>query len=1562
MKKRIGALLVALCLLLSCIPAVFAATTVPKVDYCNISYEDSIFIWFALDTQNTNTQILVWKEPQEVYEKGTEDAVLQSNGTVRINGKTCLTYKYNNLTAKQMTDTIYACACVGGVCGAPVKYSILTYAFNTLSKSTSLAIRESLTAMLRYGAALQKQFNYHTERLATDDYYKISAVGGVHSDGFTYGLFKEGDEFTMTAPEYDADGFGFNCWEDKQGTSVSTDRVFHSTVGTASETYTAVYEESEIPEANLLLAPGWDGDWNLRFMTDIDGLDYTTNKQINPLSGGVYIDGVLTSNTVLGAGTKNTFYFYFGGSCIEGRTVSLDGVFTDGTNNVRFKPTTFTYSGGKWHTDTKVMVANGMSAYNIVRGSSATATEITAATELQSYIKKMTGAQLPIVTDATAATDNEIVVGRTNREASGAYDRTQLGEEGYSIKTDGSKLFLVGGGDRGTLYSVYGFLENYCGCRFYTDMVEKVEQYTVFSLPNIPEDIQKPVFGYRSVNSIEYRRTDISLKRNLNVELWDRSLPANVGGGHEYAYGAGGHTYFSFVDPNTYFSSHPEYFSYINYRRVNNKQLCLTNANVLNLTIQGVYNWLDANPEADIISVSPNDTDGFCMCSNCKKLYSQNGGAYSAAAIDFANKVAAAVKEHYPNRNIMVHTFAYSTTRSAPTNIVPADNVLVSLATMGTCFNHPKETQTCNMPCAASKTDGTHNTFAEDLEAWSAISDNLIIYDYGYDAIHPLSIFPNFEALRQDLAYYARNGILGVELEGNGNGSPAFDELRAYLLSKLLWNPNMTSEQYYAYMDDFLEGVYGPGASYLRTYIDLAMQQANCFNLDSSPYDLFPFTTVTKHATTAFPSDLTAQMLKNYDGVNWTAYWNWCTDLEESSIAMQCTDLFEQAMALAETPAQRAQIEKVSCQQMYLQLYCSKKRIEIGRDTFVQMIKAFMNANAADFSGVDKTALATKIENTAIQQLYKEFADIGRNLAQTMAEQNITSYYGGKFISGWENFNFFNLPVDWQSNVKTVNQSLYQTDSTIWVQTSSSDSNPYSSSEWAYKYTAAYGGVYVDGVKTDIPLIKVGARLYLIRPQDYGYMLTEGMQVTVDMTIVGTGGAVKLNPASYVYHNGSWSTFKTALIYDSTFQDTCLRFEVDGNDTLSYAGDTSVKYSAIAGGVYIDGVKNDLVKLSKYDYNKYIILWSEAGVTPTKDMQVTIDGVFGSGSQFVKFDSTTFTYDGNLNWYLHLNADAEGRSDGTLWIKTGANDTLPYDVNWNYKYYAKSGGVYINGSLVNRPLIKIFADTYIVQMTSPTTGMTCVVDGLFGDSTNSFIFDNVTFRFNADLGVYGTWEKVRGEARLNIIGSDAAGTNLHFKSVGEDDIEQGSYAADAWLTGGVSIDSGTALHLPVRKTSASDYEIDFTGVAPVQGTVAEVGGKFTDGDCTVNFNSAAFYYDGSKWAPIIAIDVTVDTSRTGEYMLFMRTTASLPEASYNGYAWYAARWNNDYGFKYNGNGKAVQFYYTSGIIYTCNDFNSPRADGDYVDIHGVTSFDGVMVYFRPAHFVWSTGLNRWTQG
>ena len=90
-----------------------------------------------------------------------------------------------------------------------------------------------------------------------------------------------------------------------------------------------------------------------------------------------------------------------------------------------------------------------------------------AATELQYYIEHISGVVIGIVNDAEPVSKYEIILGPCNRIDDTAVNEAiaSLDEDGFIIRTLDKKLIIAGGKNKGTLYGVYTFLEDYLDCR-----------------------------------------------------------------------------------------------------------------------------------------------------------------------------------------------------------------------------------------------------------------------------------------------------------------------------------------------------------------------------------------------------------------------------------------------------------------------------------------------------------------------------------------------------------------------------------------------------------------------------------------------------------------------------------------------------------------------------------------------------------------------------------------------------------------------------------------------------------------------------------------------------------------------------------------------------------------------------------------------------------------------------------------------------------------------------------------------------------------------------------------
>ena len=376
------------------------------------------------------------------------------------------------------------------------------------------------------------------------------------------------------------------------------------------------------------------------------------------------------------------------------------------------------------------------SSYVIVVGAEAIPAEKHAAEEFQHYVEKSTGVRLPMTHNPGERKAVYIGPSRALRELAPNVLKEDLGSEEYLLETRQGNLIVLGGRPRGTMYGVYGFLEEFMGCRWFTRDVEKIPRHETFVIPSLDRR-EKPAFEYREPFFREAFDKNWAARNRVNSihSHLDESVGDKI---HMTGFV---HTFNRLVPPEKYFDEHPEYFSMIDGKRTAERsQLCLTNPEVLQIVTDGVFKWIEENPKSTIFSVSQNDWEGPCECPKCRAI-DEAEGSHAGTLIAFCNKVAEAVAERYPDKYI--DTLAYMYTQKPPKNIRPHPNLIVRLCHMApSCDSHPLAT--CPKNAA----------YVEDLRGWTAITDKVYVWHYVTNFSHYLMPFPNFNAIRRDIPFY----------------------------------------------------------------------------------------------------------------------------------------------------------------------------------------------------------------------------------------------------------------------------------------------------------------------------------------------------------------------------------------------------------------------------------------------------------------------------------------------------------------------------------------------------------------------------------------------------------------------------------------------------------------------------------------------------------------------------------------------------------------------------------------------------------------------------------------
>lgn len=454
------------------------------------------------------------------------------------------------------------------------------------------------------------------------------------------------------------------------------------------------------------------------------------------------------------------------------------------------------------------LARNGASPFVLVLSADASPSEKRGAAEIQSHLKQMCGAELPIVTDQQPMPARAIFVGRSRHtDALGIAFDASLDPEGFILRTAGGHVAIVGSRIRGTMYGCTAFLEK-LGVRWLTPKVTVIPKTPTITVPPLDER-QTPAFEYRETYFTEAFNKDWAARIRNNGAT--AALDASTGG--KITYHPFVHSFDKLIPP-ALFQTNPDYFPLIKGQRTGGYvQRCLSNPQVLKLAIEAVRSWIKERPGAMIYSVSQNDCYRYCECANCKAIADRYGGVQSGLYLWFVNQIAEAIEKEHPDK--LIDTLAYQFTEDAPTGIVPRKNVRVRLCPIAVCEAHPYE------KCSHPKTVA----FVKNLRAWAAITDTLYIWHYNINFHNYLMPFPDFEQFPDSIRLYKRSGVKGIFFEGayGAGGGSSDAELRSYVMAKLLWDPSLDAN---ALVNEWMAGVYGPAAGPMRKWFDLLHEKA----------------------------------------------------------------------------------------------------------------------------------------------------------------------------------------------------------------------------------------------------------------------------------------------------------------------------------------------------------------------------------------------------------------------------------------------------------------------------------------------------------------------------------------------------------------------------------------------------------------------------------------------------------------------------------------------------------------------------------------------------------------
>lgn len=442
----------------------------------------------------------------------------------------------------------------------------------------------------------------------------------------------------------------------------------------------------------------------------------------------------------------------------------------------------------------RVIVKNGKSDY-VICYSSATGVPQRAASDLQLYIRKATGAKLPIVPLAQKGSRPAFLVG---------FEKVDV-PEGFIVKTSGKDIIISGndtqgqvenahwadGARTGTWYGVCDFLEKQLGIRWFMPgpLGEYVPKRKNWSVPDLDYN-DHPLMEKRDMN---YVSGGPNGKKEGEPNLFKRRNRC----GHANSWSAS-HSWLHQLPGNKYFKDHPEWFAYIGGRRYpydsmgHGLQICTTNPQALDELAKNLIQFTKQWKTPIMLSLSPNDGGSLCECDKCQALddgFTPSGRRImTTRMITYVNEVAKRVNKVLPNQKFGFYAYSFYVQGVSKVKVDPNVTIMEVRNDTGLSYYNPLQ----------------RAAHLKNLLAWRKQLDKLFFYSTpeGMGNLElPCYHYENICMLFDNL-YKA--GVTGIEM--NNTSSFGSSGLNNYFYARFAWRPPRDRKKFY---EDTLKECYG---------------------------------------------------------------------------------------------------------------------------------------------------------------------------------------------------------------------------------------------------------------------------------------------------------------------------------------------------------------------------------------------------------------------------------------------------------------------------------------------------------------------------------------------------------------------------------------------------------------------------------------------------------------------------------------------------------------------------------------------------------------------------------
>ena len=202
--------------------------------------------------------------------------------------------------------------------------------------------------------------------------------------------------------------------------------------------------------------------------------------------------------------------------------------------------------------------------------------------------------------------------------------------------------------------------------------------------------------------------------------------------------------------------------------KTDDSQLCFSSSEMYTQIEDYIVNNFGEKGNSRFV-IAPDDNPYACTCASCTALGNTEKNA-TPAVTELVLRLAQRFPKHF------FFTTSYLSTQQATDKQLPANaGVMVS------AIDFPLR--------RIDSKDAQEKKFAQQLENWKKVTKNIYIWDYINNFDDYLTPFPILKIAQQRLQFFKKNGASGIFFNGSGYSYSSFDEMRTFVLSVLLINP-----------------------------------------------------------------------------------------------------------------------------------------------------------------------------------------------------------------------------------------------------------------------------------------------------------------------------------------------------------------------------------------------------------------------------------------------------------------------------------------------------------------------------------------------------------------------------------------------------------------------------------------------------------------------------------------------------------------------------------------------------------------------------------------------------